>query len=324
MNNFLKRSILLLSWLVLALLLILPGCSNAAENAFVKKTAFKDARTISVEFAGEVDKDWATNPASFKVFEKQNPDVIIPVESIILSPDKKTIFIKFAEDLNQKEAHVVGITTAIKSQGKDMGVAQLTVKKPYIGFLFSILIGAMLINNFVFTKYLGLCVFIGTSKKRDTAIGMGVTFTIVMVISAMISWFLYQFVLKPFRLDFLQVVVFIGLVSLTVQAVDTILRKVNPALFKAFGVYLVLVIANCVILAVPLTLASNEYNGFESFMLALGAGAGFLLALFLMASSRERLEIANVPPTFKGLPIAFVATGLFALAFMGFSGMAIF
>jgi len=323
MSNLTKRSILQSIWLVLILLVILPGCSIAADNAFAKKQAFKDSRTITIEFAGEVDKDWATNPANFKVYEKQNPDVLLPIEQVALRPDNRSIYIKFGEDLNQKEAHVVGMS-AIRSQGKDMGPALLNVKKPYVGFLFSILIGAMLINNFVFTKYLGLCVFIGTSKKKDTAIGMGITFTIVMVISAMISWFLYQFVLKPFRLDFLQVVVFIGLVSLTVQAVDTVLRKVNPALFKAFGVYLVLVIANCVILAVPLTLASNEYNAYESFMLALGAGGGFLLALFLMASSRERLELANVPQTFKGLPIAFVATGLFALAFMGFSGMAIF
>ncbi len=101
-------------------------------------------------------------------------------------------------------------------------------------------------------------------------------------------------------------VVFIGLVSLSVQGVDTILRKVNPALFKAFGVYLVLVIANCIAIAVPLILADNEYTAFESLALAFGAGLGFLIALFLMSSAREKLELANVPPTFKGLPIAFV------------------
>jgi electron transport complex protein RnfA len=182
----------------------------------------------------------------------------------------------------------------------------------------------MIIKNFVFTKYLGLCVFFGTSQKKSTAVGMGVTFTLVMVASAMMSWFMYQFVLKPFRLDFLQIVVFIGLVSLSVQAVDTILRKVNPALFKAFGVYLVLVIANCIILAVPLLLANSEYNALESLMLAVGAGGGFLIALFLMSSVREKLEVANVPPTYRGLPIAFITAGLFALAFMGFSGMSLF
>jgi electron transport complex protein RnfA len=140
----------------------------------------------------------------------------------------------------------------------------------------------------------------------------------------MMAWFLYQFVLKPYRLDFLQIVVFIGLVSLSVQGVDTVLRKVNPMLFKAFGVYLVLVIANCIAIAVPLILADNEYNAWESLMLAGGAGLGFLVALFLMSSVREKLEIASIPPTYQGLPIAFVVAGLFALAFMGFSGMSIF
>jgi electron transport complex protein RnfA len=146
----------------------------------------------------------------------------------------------------------------------------------------------------------------------------------VIVFSSLLSWLLYQFVLKPFRLDYLQVVVFIGLVSLTVQGVDTILRKVNPRLFKAFGVYLVLVIANCIIIAVPLTLAQNEYDMWESLMLALGAGLGFLIALFLMSSVRERIEFANIPESYRGLPIAFIVAGLFALSFMGFSGMSLF
>jgi electron transport complex protein RnfA len=200
----------------------------------------------------------------------------------------------------------------------------LTVKKLYIGVLMTIFIGAALINNFVFTKYLGLCVFFGTSQKRGTAVGMGVVFTIVMVFAAVMAWGLYQFVLKPYQLTFLNVVVFIGLVSLSVQGVDTILRKVNPMLFKAFGVYLVLVIANCIAIAVPLILADNEYSGWESFALALGAGLGFLIALFLMACVRERLELAQVPPSFRGLPIAFVTAGLFALAFLGFSGLSIY
>jgi electron transport complex protein RnfA len=233
------------------------------------------------------------------------------------------VTLDFEEALNQDQPHILTISN-ITSEGKSLGPAFLKVKKVYLGYLFSILIGAMIINNFVFTKYLGLCVFFGTSKKKSTAVGMGITFTIVIVVSAMMSWFLYQYIIKPYRLDFLQVVVFIGLVSLSVQAVDTILRKVNPALFKAFGVFLVLVIANCIIIAVPLILADNEYNGWESLMLALGAGLGFLIALFLMSSVRERLDLANVPPTFQGLPIAFVLAGLFALAFMGFSGMSIF
>lgn len=153
---------------------------------------------------------------------------------------------------------------------------------------------------------------------------MGVVFTIVMVISAVMSWFFYQYFLTPYNLNFLQIVVFIGLVSLTVQAVDTILRKVNPVLFNSFGVYLVLVIANCIVIAVPLILAGNNYNLFETIMLALGAGGGFLLALYLMSAVSEKLELANIPPTFKGLPIAFIVAGQFAMAFLGFSGLQLF
>ncbi|HEX9910446.1 MAG TPA: Rnf-Nqr domain containing protein, partial [Desulfatiglandales bacterium] len=259
----------------------------------------------------------------YAIYEKQDPDILLSLAGVALSQDKTTVTLTFQETLNQEQPHVLSVKE-IQSQGKSQGTALLTVKKVYLGYLLSVLLGAMIIKNFVFTKYLGLCVFFGTSQKKSTAVGMGVTFTLVMVASAMMSWFMYQFVLKPFRLDFLQIVVFIGLVSLSVQAVDTILRKVNPALFKAFGVYLVLVIANCIILAVPLILANSEYNALESLMLAVGAGGGFLIALFLMSSVRERLEVANVPPTYRGLPIAFITAGLFALAFMGFSGMSLF
>jgi electron transport complex protein RnfA len=307
--------------LVIIGIFLIGGC--ATEHRFVKKTAFKEANQIMIEFAGPVDEAWAGKATNYTVCEKPDPDIKLKIQEITVSADRKTVTLTFADPLNQKQPHVLTVTN-ISSEGKSLGTAVLGVKKVYLGYLFSILIGAMIINNFVFTKYLGLCVFFGTSQKKSTAVGMGITFTIVIVVSAMMSWFLYQFVLQPFRLNFLQIVVFIGLVSLSVQAVDTILRKVNPLLFKAFGVYLVLVIANCIIIAVPLILADNEYNAFESLMLALGAGLGFLIALFLMSSVRERLELANVPPTYRGLPIAFVVAGLFALAFLGFSGMSIF
>jgi len=309
-------------FLLLALgLALLSGCGP--EHPFIKKTSFKDTREILIVFAGPVDESWGKNPTNYSLFEKQDPDIRLEIQEVLLSPDRKSVILRFKEDLNQDKAHVLRMND-IRSEGRSLGTAIVGVKKAYIGYLLSILIGAMIIHNFVFTKYLGLCVFFGTSQKKSTAVGMGITFTIVILFSAMMSWFLYQFVLKPYHLDFLQIVVFIGLVSLSVQAVDTILRKVNPMLFKAFGVYLVLVIANCIIIAVPLILADNEYNAWESFMLALGAGTGFLIALFLMSSVRERLELAKVPPTFRGLPIAFVTAGLFALAFLGFSGMTIF
>jgi len=301
--------------------MLLAGC--ATEHRFINKVKFKGTNSIIVTFAGPVEDGWAKNISNYAAYEKPDPDIRLKIARVSLSPDKRTVTLTFEDELNQQQAHILSVKDII-SEGKSQGTAFLTVKKLYFGYLFSILIGAMIIGNFVFTKYLGLCVFFGTSQKKTTAIGMGITFTIVIVFASMMSWFLYQFVLKPFRLDFLQIVVFIGLVSLSVQAVDTILRKVNPALFKAFGVYLVLVIANCIVIAVPLLLADNEYNAWESLMLAIGAGLGFLIALFLMSCVRERLEISNVPHTYRGLPIAFIVAGLFALAFMGFSGMVIF
>ena len=159
---------------------------------------------------------------------------------------------------------------------------------------------------------------------RQTKFTGYVSLYIVIVVAVSMSWVLFRYVLEPFSLDYLQIVIFIGLTSLTVQAVDTVLRKVNPVLFKSFGVYLVLVIANCVIIAVPLLMASNAYNYFETFMLSLGAGGGFLLALYLMSSVSERVELARVPPSFKGLPIAFIVAGQFAMAFLGFSGLKLF
>ncbi len=307
--------------LLLLCLLLLCGCG--ADHRFVQKAEFRDSREIVITFAGPVDPAWAENRDHFSVYEKPDPDIPAQIDRVELGPDGRVLTLRTSEPISRDIPHKV-VLEEIRSGGVSQGTAHLTVKKLYVGHLFSILIGAMIIQNFVFSKYLGLCVFFGTSRKKSTAVGMGVTFTIVIIAASMMSWFLHQFVLKPFRLDYLQIVVFIGLVSLTVQGVDTILRKVNPALFKAFGVYLVLVIANCIVIAVPLMLADNEYTLLESLMLAAGAGLGFLIALFLMSSVRERIEFADIPESFRGLPIAFVVAGLFALAFMGFSGMTIY
>jgi len=296
----------------LFLLLLIPALAWAGSIAGQR---FGAADEIVLTYGAAPEQATATNPQSYSVHEEADPDIRLAVSAASLGSDGRSVTLKFAAPLNTLKPHVVTVT----GQGESIRVA-----KSYLGYLFGILVSALLINNFVFTKYLGLCVFFGTSKRKDTAKGMGFTFLIVMVVSAIMSWFFYQFILKPFQLNFLQIVVFIGLVSLTVQAVDTVLRKVNPVLFNSFGVYLVLVIANCVILAVPLILANNEYNFLETVMLAVGAGGGFMLALYLMASVRERLELANVPRSFKGVPIAFIVAGQFALAFLGFSGLSIF
>jgi electron transport complex protein RnfA len=187
--------------------------------------------------------------------------------------------------------------------------------------LFEIFIAASLINNFVFTRFLGLCIFFGVTKKVETAVGMSITFTAVMMISAALSWVVFNYVMVPLDLTFLKIVIFIGIIAAFVQSSDTIMRKVSPGLYYKLGVYLALISTNCIILAVPLINAGERYTFLEAITLGLGSGLGFALALVIMASIREKLEIADVPAPFKGLPIAFVTTGLIALAFTGFAGI---
>jgi electron transport complex protein RnfA len=185
----------------------------------------------------------------------------------------------------------------------------------------TIFIASALINNFVFSRYLGLCIFFGVTKRMETAVGMSFTFTAVMVVQAVLNWFIYTYILVPYHLDFLKIVIFIGTVAAFVQAADTIMKKVAPALYYKLGIYLALIVTNCIILAVPLINADEKYNLMESIALGFGSGLGFSLALMIMASIREKLELADVPRSFRGLPISFVLTGLIALAFLGFSGM---
>ncbi len=307
-------------FLILSLLLLsvhpVLGEGDVGSGSFVKEG-------IEVSFGVPVDEAWAKNPAHFTVYEKPDPDIKITVESVSLDTRKTVATLKFKEPLNKASEYIVEAKD-VTSQGKVLGTREYLVKKSESQILFTIFLGAMLINNFVFTKYLGLCIFFGVSQKKETAIGMGITFTVVMVLSAIMCWAFYTFVLQALHLDFLKIIVFIGTVAIFVQAVDTILRKVNPYLFKKLGVYLVLIVTNCIILAVPLINADSGHGPFASLTLGLGAGLGFALALFLMSCVREKLEVCRVPPTFKGLPIAFVVTGLFALAFLGFSGLAIF
>lgn len=311
------RNVRIPSVAVLLVLLLVPAWLRAAD--FIAASSFSGKNTMAVTFTVPVDRAVAGDVANYTVYEENDPDIKLHLTAATVGADGRQVTLLFAEPLNTTKTHVVSL------RGLPGGPDQsFKVAKSYFGYLLSIVIAALLINNFVFTKYLGLCVFFGTSKRKATAKGMGVVFTIVMLVSASMSWLFYTFILVPFNLGFLQIVVFIGLVSLTVQAVDTILRKVNPVLFNSFGVYLVLVIANCIIIAVPLVMSSLNYNYLETFMLALGAGGGFLLALYLMSSVRERLEIANIPPTFKGLPIAFIVAGQFAMAFLGFSGLQLF
>lgn len=187
--------------------------------------------------------------------------------------------------------------------------------------LFELIISASLINNFVFTRFLGLCIFFGVSKKMETAVGMSITFTAVMMVSAAISWVVFTQLLVPLQITFLEIIVFIGIIAGLVQLSDTIMRKVSPGLYYKLGIYLALISTNCIILAVPLVSAGEKYSFIQSLAFGFGSGLGFALALIIMASIREKLELADVPAPFRGLPMAFVITGLIALAFTGFSGL---
>jgi|SRR5208283_358218 len=187
--------------------------------------------------------------------------------------------------------------------------------------LFELIIAASLTNNFVFTRYLGLCIFFGVSKKMETALGMGITFTAVMMISAALSWVVYNLVMLPLDITFLKIIVFIGIIAAFVQASDTIMRKMSPGLYYKLGIYLALISTNCIILAVPLINADEQYSFLESLAFGFGSGIGFALALIIMASIREKIEVADVPAPFKGMPMAFIVTSMIALAFMGLSGL---
>ncbi|HEC97561.1 MAG TPA: electron transport complex subunit RsxA [Nitrospirae bacterium] len=187
--------------------------------------------------------------------------------------------------------------------------------------LFELFIAASVINNFVFTRFLGLCIFFGVSKKMETAVGMSITFTSVMVVSAALSWILLTYIMIPLDLTFLKIVIFIGIVAAFVQASDTIMRKISPGLYYKLGIYLALISTNCIIIAVPLIMTTEKYNFIESLVFALGSGIGFAISLTIMASIREKLELADVPRPFRGMPIAWITTALIALAFTGFSGL---
>ena len=186
--------------------------------------------------------------------------------------------------------------------------------------LFSIALGAILVNNFIFSQFLGICPFMGVSKKIDTAMGMGMAVTFVMGVASAVCWPINQLLLK-LNLDFMQTVVFILVIASLVQFVEMFLQKSMPSLYQALGVYLPLITTNCAVLGVVLQNTQNNYDFLESVVYGVTGGLGFLLAIVLFASVRERLEFSECPKAFEGFPIALVTAGLMALAFMGFSGL---
>jgi electron transport complex protein RnfA len=184
----------------------------------------------------------------------------------------------------------------------------------YIG----IIITFVFINNFILTQFLGLCPFIGVSKNVESATGMGFAVIFVMALASITTWGIYNLILIPLHIEFLQTITFILVIAALVQFVEMVIQKISPPLYKALGIYLPLITTNCAVLGIALINVRSEYNALESFVAGIAAGVGFLLAIVLMSTIREKLNNEWIPKYFRGIPIAFITGGLMALAFMAF------
>lgn len=187
--------------------------------------------------------------------------------------------------------------------------------------LVAIFISAILINNFVLYYFLGICPFLGVSKKIDSAFSMGLAVTFVMTITAVVSWAINHWILIPHELDYLKIVSFILVIASLVQLVEMFIRKISPPLYQALGIYLPLITTNCAIMGLALLAALRDYGFAEAVIFGFGSGLGFTLAIIIMAGIREQLDLADVPEPLRGGAIALIVAGIMALAFMGFVGM---
>ena len=191
----------------------------------------------------------------------------------------------------------------------------------YVLILILIIIVAIFVNNVVLAQFLGICPFLGVSKKVDTASGMGMAVTAVLVVATIVTYLLQVYVLNAFGLEYLQTIAFILVIAALVQMIEIILKKTMPALYQALGVFLPLITTNCCILGVAILVIQKDYDLLEGIVYALATGIGFLLAMVLFAGLREQLDLVDVPKPFRGVPIALVTASLLAMAFMGFSGV---
>ena len=187
--------------------------------------------------------------------------------------------------------------------------------------LIGIVIVAIFVNNVVFSQFLGICPFLGVSKKVDTAIGMGAAVMFVLTIATIVTYLLQKGVLEQFGLEYLQTITFILVIAALVQMVEIVLKKISPTLYQALGVFLPLITTNCVILGVAILVIQKEYNLLESVIYAVATAIGYALALIIFSSIREHLALTRVPKFMEGIPIALITAGIIAMAFMGFSGI---
>jgi len=184
-----------------------------------------------------------------------------------------------------------------------------------------IIIVAIFVNNVVFSQFLGICPFLGVSKKVDTAIGMGLAVTFVLTIATIVTFLLQKGILEPFGLEYLQTISFILVIAALVQMVEIVLKKISPALYQALGVYLPLITTNCVILGVAILVIQKDYNLLESVIYAVATAIGYAMALIIFSSIREQMALTKIPKAMQGIPIALITAGIIAMAFMGFSGI---
>ena len=187
--------------------------------------------------------------------------------------------------------------------------------------LITLCIGAILIENFVLVKFLGICPFLGVSKKTSSAIGMGLAVTFVMTLASALTWIVNNYLLIPNNLNYLQTMAFILVIASLVQFVEMFLKKMIPVLYHSLGIYLPLITTNCAVLAITLINAQKEYNFVFSVAFGFSAGLGFLLAIVLFSAVRERVALCDVPKPFRGMPIALVSAAILAVVFMGFQGL---
>lgn len=188
--------------------------------------------------------------------------------------------------------------------------------------LFLIFIGAMLVNNFVLSQFLGICSFIGVSKKKEAAVGMGLAVTFVMVLASIISWLVYNLILDKFNITYLKTIVFVLVIASLVQFVEMFVKKYSPSLYKALGIFLPLITTNCAVLGMAVTNVEEGYNLIQSIVHALGAAGGYMLAIVLMSFLREKIDDnEEIHPYFRGLPITLFTAALMSIAFLGFQGL---
>ena len=188
--------------------------------------------------------------------------------------------------------------------------------------IFLIFINAMLVNNFVLSKFLGICSFLGVSKKTDAAVGMGLAVTFVMGLASIMSYSVYHFILVPLNITYLYTIAFVLVIAALVQFVEMVIQKLSPSLYKALGIYLPLITTNCAVLGMAVINIKEEYSFLNALANGLGAAAGYMLAIVLLAGLREKIDNnKNIPEALRGLPITLITAGLMSIAFLGFQGV---